>query len=318
MGYSSNLSFVRKNPYTTGVATIALAAAGVFIVFRAPISGVAPSATVPVFRLETGSGAQSGICYEDGNCRFSGSIVANGITLGGGTVTFSNAENIYVNQKGDTMTGTLVINTTTAAIGLDNKKASWVQTLHVTGATVLLGTVTIDTSNAVSFDAKEAVWAQTLRSSGAIVSRGTLTMTNGAGISLTGALVSATGSYRRYLTFPLTGSGVLSATGTNVFGDYEIEYPGRIVAAYATLSTAADNKLTTVNALIGGTTIFTTQATIDATEKTSRNAAAPPVINTSQNTLSAGSVITFNVLAPSTNPGRDLKMTLVIDATNFP
>ena len=57
------------------------------------------------------SSSGSGLCIrEDGSVNASGSYLTNGVAASG--IGFSTAEGIYVNQKGDTMTGALVINIT--------------------------------------------------------------------------------------------------------------------------------------------------------------------------------------------------------------
>lgn len=91
MAYTSFTSFVRKNPATTLAATVALAAAGVFFVTRAPVTGLAPTGTVVIHRYETGSGVQVGAIYDSGKAAFTGAIITDASFSGATTFTLDAA-----------------------------------------------------------------------------------------------------------------------------------------------------------------------------------------------------------------------------------
>ena len=124
-------------------------------------TGTGESATRDIYCWKSSSG--SGLCIrENGSVNASGSYLINGVALPTSSgLSFTNAEGIYVNQKGDTMTGTLIIDTANT-ISLDAKEAVWAQSLHATGSSLFLDTLVIDTSNAISFNGKEATWVQSL------------------------------------------------------------------------------------------------------------------------------------------------------------
>ena len=91
MGFTSNLSFIRKNPITTAIVTIALAAGVVFTVKDTDGN--------PIFR-----------CYTATGCVVSGALTVDGVLLNtGSVVTQTNADSRYVNTSGDTMTGALKV-----------------------------------------------------------------------------------------------------------------------------------------------------------------------------------------------------------------
>lgn len=246
----------------TIMATVFLSPGANFVMSKFTPTG--PTLGTPVGVWRTSSGGQIGKVDELGNLSMSGAITTKKATsctalqttstgmivcASGGGISFATAEGIYVNQRGDTMTGTLK-------------------------------------------------------------------MRNGAAITISGAILNATGSFRRSATFVLTGSGVSTSTGVNVFGDFEMGMVGTIKSAYATVSNVASNNLTTITPKFNGTNIMSTQITIDSGEKSVRTAANAPVV--SAGSFTGGTILTFNVNAPATTPAKDLKVTLVFDVTNFP
>ena len=91
-GYSANLmpysstpsDYVSRYATATLLATVGLIASAVFVI-RAPKTGLAPTGNVGIYRLENGSGAQVGACFDNGSCRFSGSLLAKS-TISGTTL----------------------------------------------------------------------------------------------------------------------------------------------------------------------------------------------------------------------------------------
>lgn len=75
----------------------------------------------------------------------------------------------------------------------------------------------------------------------------------------------------------------------------------------ASLTTASSSGLPTVNIRVSGTTIFSTQLSIDATEKTSVTAATPAVLSTT--TIADDAEIIFDIVTAGTN-ATGLKVTL--------
>ena len=91
-------------------AALMVLGAGAYFAIRAPQTGLPPTGSVPTLRLENGSGAQVGICYDNGNCRFSGSLVTQGAeTVASLTVTGTASGNVIHAEKTLTSSGTLKV-----------------------------------------------------------------------------------------------------------------------------------------------------------------------------------------------------------------
>lgn len=87
-------------------------------------------------------------------------------------------------------------------------------------------------------------------------------------------------------------------TGTGKI-TFRMPYAMTLSSVRASLTTASSSGLVTVNVKLGGTTIFSTQLTIDATEKTSTTAATPAVLSTTA--LTDDGEITVDIVGAGTN-----------------
>jgi len=109
---------------------------------------------------------------------------------------------------------------------------------------------------------------------------------------------------------------VTNATGSVIGGDLESPVAGTITAVGAYVDTAGTGgtSLMTIDINKAGTTILTTKITIDATEKSSRNAATQPVINgaTGSIGIAAGNIITADVDGLNTTPAKGLTIRLTV------
>lgn len=117
----------------------------------------------------------------------------------------------------------------------------------------------------------------------------------------------------RYILYrvldPATSHTAVSVVG----GDLEIPFACSFVAADigAYVDTAGVTGVATIDIKKNGTTIFSTKITIDSAEKSSRTAAAVPVLVASPTTLAAGDVITVDIVAPlQTTPAKGLTIRL--------
>ena len=153
--------------------------------------------------------------------------------------------------------------------------------------------------------------------SGTLTITGGLTLTQGANLTLTGAVVSATGSTRRYVVLH-SGSGTTAATGTNVLGGLQSPFAGSIAQVKCYVGEVGSNGLTSFDVTAGGTSVTSTSCTVDATEVSSITAVTPPVVDTGNNSLTEGELIKVDMNSPSTTSPITFAVELTIDVTNFP
>src|SRR3990167_5744313 len=97
MGYTSNLSFIRKNPGVIAAALMTMVA-GVALTLRGPVTKVAPVGD-KVLELQTGSGASKGWCNDLGQCSFSGSLTIDGVVIGTGSTTYYAGQGLSLNAN---------------------------------------------------------------------------------------------------------------------------------------------------------------------------------------------------------------------------
>ena len=105
-------------------------------------------------------------------------------------------------------------------------------------------------------------------------------------------------------------TALTAATGK---AEFQMPYAFTITDVMMTLTTAGTGgTLVTVDINEGGTTIFTTRLTTDASEKTSRTAATPFVITSAPKTLANNAVVTIDVdVIGSTIAGAGLKVYII-------
>jgi len=111
---------------------------------------------------------------------------------------------------------------------------------------------------------------------------------------------------RRYILFRIVNATTDTAVANVVGGDFVMPLSGYIVSVGATVDTAGTTGTTTVDINKNGITILLTKITIDSTEKTSRTAATPFVLNTSTKTFLEGDIFTFDVDAINTTAAKGL------------
>lgn len=121
----------------------------------------------------------------------------------------------------------------------------------------------------------------------------------------------------KYMTVVLYEKSTDISDG-NPFGDLEVQFDGTIKSIHINHDTAGAGGTTDVDVLIGGTSVFTTNVTVDATETSSRTAAAASVIDTGNDDFTAGDIITFDVTDNASTAAQGLKVNFVIEATNTP
>lgn len=112
----------------------------------------------------------------------------------------------------------------------------------------------------------------------------------------------------RFILRTIVASDTNTTVANAVAGDLVMPFSGYITEIGATVDTAGTTNTTTIDVNKNGTTIMNTKITIDSTEKTSRTAATPPVINTNLLTFITGDIYTFDVDTISTTPAKGLTM----------
>ena len=135
----------------------------------------------------------------------------------------------------------------------------------------------------------------------------TLTLTNCTGLPLAGLATSA-----KTESFIIACSDETTAlTAGTGKAEFQMPYAFTVTEVFATVTTAATGAtLLTIDINEGGVSIISTKITLDASEKTSRTAATPPVI--SDSSLASSGVITIDIDAVgSTIAGAGLKVYII-------
>jgi hypothetical protein len=81
---------------------------------------------------------------------------------------------------------------------------------------------------------------------------------------------------------------------------FRFERAFSLTAIHANLNTVSSSGVVQIDVNRNGTTLFTTELTIDESEKTSRTAVTPPVLATSPTAIAAGDEITVDIVAAGT------------------
>ena len=297
-------SFLRYATVGTLVSVaVALGVAGSYM----KNTGTGQSATRDIYCWKSSSG--SGLCIrENGNVDASGSYLSNGAPLSTG-IFFSNAEGIYVNQKGDTMTGTLILNMSTAAIGLNVRQEAWVQSLHGTGTVATQGTLsgkTLTIMDGTSY----------MFGSFGIGKTSPATKLEVVG-TMSGQQLNAYNHARfpRVISIPLCDGATACATGSGVSFQVQTELDNYILSG-ATLSVGSFGTTNTqtvqVQNITDNTKFFTTNISVDSGEASSLTAATPYVLGTNAaRTISAGDILVVRTDAVHSTPAKAVTLNLV-------
>lgn len=144
-------------------------------------------------------------------------------------------------------------------------------------------------------------------SGGALGTPSSGTLTNCTGLPLAGLATSA-----KTESFIIACSDETTAlTAGTGKAEFQMPYAFTVTEVFATVTTAATGAtLLTIDINEGGVSIISTKITLDASEKTSRTAATPPVI--SDSSLASSGVITIDIDAVgSTIAGAGLKVYII-------
>ena len=114
----------------------------------------------------------------------------------------------------------------------------------------------------------------------------------------------------RYVIYRIVNPIVDTSVANIVGGDFVMPIAGTVMGVGATVDTAGTTNTTTIDINKNGTTILKTKVTIDSTEKTSRTATAPAVIDASVRSFTVGDIFTFDVDAINTTPAKGLTVFL--------
>lgn len=121
---------------------------------------------------------------------------------------------------------------------------------------------------------------------------------------------------RKFIVYRLLDYQTDTTTGTGIGGDFVMPFSGYVIEVGATVDTAGTTGTTTIDINKNGSTILPTKITIDSTEKTSRTAATPPVINTGNRAFSIGDVFTFDIDAIQSTAAKGLSVYMNVIRTD--
>lgn len=110
----------------------------------------------------------------------------------------------------------------------------------------------------------------------------------------------------RFILYRILGSTTDTSVTSSVGGDFVMPFGGIIYEVGATVDTAGTTNVTTVDIKNNTVSILSTKITIDSTEKTSRTAATPSLINGLYKTFQIGDIFTFDITTISTTPAKGL------------
>lgn len=110
---------------------------------------------------------------------------------------------------------------------------------------------------------------------------------------------------------PTTDTTVVNVVG----GDFVMPFAGFVSKVGATVDTPGTTGTTTIDVNKNAITILKTKITVDSTEKTSRTAATPSIVDATVRTFEVGDIFTFDVDAISSTPAKGL--TIFIDVTQI-
>lgn len=119
----------------------------------------------------------------------------------------------------------------------------------------------------------------------------------------------------RFVLYRIVNPTVDTTVANVVGGDFVMPFAGFVSDVGATVDTAGTTGTTTIDINKNNSTILKTKITIDSTEKTSRTAATPPVINVAVRTFEVGDIFTFDVDAINTTAAKGL--TMFMDVTQI-
>lgn len=185
-----------------------------------------------------------------------------GTDAGASSLTTAEATDKFVDESGDTMTGNLVINALLKSQDIQVTAGVSVEgNLSVTGSTVIDTDLTVGKTTS-----------------------GSVFLASGGLVDLQAVPV----------VFALVNTGTSLATGA-IAGDWTMPFGGEFLWVHCRVDNPATDGTTQLDIDIGGTSIFSTNPTIDATENDTDTATASPIIDHANNEFSRGDEITFTV-----------------------
>ena len=109
---------------------------------------------------------------------------------------------------------------------------------------------------------------------------------------------------KEFILYRIVAPATNTAVASTVGGDYVMPYNGYVTNLGVTVDTAGITGTTTVDFKKSGVSILKTLVTVDSTEKTSRTAAIPPIINQNLQNFNIGDIFTFDITAISATPAK--------------
>lgn len=278
-----------------------------------------------MFTVKSSSG--TGIaCTGWGNCSFSGALTVDGVAIStGSSLSLSGGDARYVNQSGDTMTGTLVINKSSGNIDLNAIQTISGNVLFISKGATFAGTgVTISQAGAAVFNERGLDADFRIESQGNVNaffldasanSIGILTNAPKATLDIAGSVSGQTVFGRRCpqpISIELTASGTALTTGSGKLTFLVPRYLSGYSLAYARFSVdqAGTTGLTRIgirNVEKGKRQLFSTNPSIDSGDTNSvEQASIATVINTANDDVGGGEHLSFDLLQTQTTAAKGL------------
>lgn len=119
----------------------------------------------------------------------------------------------------------------------------------------------------------------------------------------------------RFVLYRIVGPTTDTEVANVVGGDFVMPFEGFVSGVGATVDTAGTTGTTTIDINKNGSTILKTKITIDSTEKTSRTAAIPAIVDATMRTFQVGDILTFDVDAINTTAAKGLTVFVNVTQT---
>ena len=122
----------------------------------------------------------------------------------------------------------------------------------------------------------------------------TLTYTDATiGWKITSEIGGGAGTIKRYIQIRLIDKDTSHTVADGIGGEFRLKVAMTVLSVGAYFDAAGAGSVTTVEIFEAGSTILSTDISVDATEKTSETAATPAVI--SDSAIAADGILTFNI-----------------------
>ena len=120
----------------------------------------------------------------------------------------------------------------------------------------------------------------------------------------------------RFILYRILDKTADSSVTNSVGGDFVMPFDGYITDVGVTVDTAGVTGVTTIDIKNNTVSVMTTKVTIDSTEKTSRTATTPYLLNGLYKTFVTGDIFTFDITTVSTTPSKGMTVFINVVQTS--